>query len=336
MRVAVIGGAGFVGCNLAVRLLRSGHEVVIADNLSRTGSLANLGMLLEAAGPRPEFVCADVRDAAAMAAIMREHRPNAVAHLAGQVAVTISVADPGLDFDVNARGTLNVLEAARLHAPAARVLFTSTNKVYGDLARLAKATDATRHRLVDYPDGVDESFPTDAATPYGCSKLTGDLYVRDHAKTYGMATTVFRMSCIYGQHQNGTVDQGWVSWLAGRTLADQPITIYGDGLQVRDLLHINDLVEAMVLVLVDGRGAGEVFNVGGGPGNAVSVWREFGPMLAEITGRPQPQVTFAPRRTGDQDVYVSDLRRICSSLSWHPTIGPREGITGMVEQLRSG
>ncbi|TCO45857.1 NAD-dependent epimerase/dehydratase family protein [Actinocrispum wychmicini] len=316
-------------------LLRDDHDVVIVDSLSRSGSLANLNMLLDDAGSRLTFVCADVRDAAAMTAVVYDHQPDAVAHLAGQVAVTTSVTDPGLDFDINARGTLNVLEAVRTQAPAARVLFTSTNKVYGDLAPLTKARVETRYHLPDYPRGVDEDFPTDAATPYGCSKLAGDLYVRDYARTFGLATTVFRMSCIYGQWQNGTVDQGWVSWLTRRTLAREPITIFGDGMQVRDLLHVDDLVEAMLPVLIDGRAAGEVFNVGGGPDFSISVWREFGPLLAEITGQAEPEVAYEPRRAGDQDVYISDLGRIASALSWRPKISPKDGVARMVEWLRA-
>jgi CDP-paratose 2-epimerase len=336
MRTLITGGAGFIGCNLAAKLARDGNEVVIVDNLSRTGSDRNLAALLEdaTAGPRVEFRQMDVRDADACGVVVAETRPAAVAHLAGQVAVTDSVSDPVMDFEINARGTLNVLEAVRRNAPEARVVFTSTNKVYGTLLDLPIATTPTRYVLPDHPDGISETFPTNAATPYGCSKLTGDLYVRDFAQTYGLATTVFRMSCIYGRWQNGTVDQGWVNWLVRSAASRRPITIYGDGLQVRDLLHIDDLVDALCGAL-DGRcGAGQTFNVGGGPQFSLSIWAEFGAILEDLIGWA-PEVKYEGVRTGDQNVYISDIRKITQQLSWRPRIEPAEGIAEMVKWIRA-
>ncbi|MFC8532448.1 GDP-mannose 4,6-dehydratase [Streptomyces sp. NPDC057249] len=335
MRALVTGGAGFIGCNLTAALVRAGHEVTVVDNLSRRGSLRNLQALLEdpVAAERVDFRPVDVRDAEGLAAVVADCRPQAVAHLAAQVAVTDSVAHPAVDFEINARGTLNVLEAVRKHAADARVLFTSTNKVYGSLERLRTERTETRYVLPEHPDGIAEDFPTLATTPYGVSKLAADLYVQDYAYTYGLATTVFRMSCIYGKWQNGTVDQGWVSWLVKSTLLGNPVTIYGDGLQVRDLLHIDDLVAAMRRVLADGQGLGEVFNIGGGPEFSVSVWGEFGPLLAELAGRGVP-ATYEPRRTGDQDVYISDIRKARKLLGWKPERAPRDGIAEMTEWLR--
>ncbi|WP_055494452.1 GDP-mannose 4,6-dehydratase [Streptomyces sp. TP-A0356] len=335
MRALVTGGAGFIGCNLAAALVRAGHEVAVVDNLSRRGSLRNLQALMEdpVAAERVSFHPVDIRDADGLAAVMAEHRPDAVAHLAAQVAVTDSVTHPTVDFDINARGTLNVLEAVRRHAADARVLFTSTNKVYGSMEQLRTERAGTRHVLPDHPDGISEDFPTLAATPYGVSKLTADLYVRDYAYTYGLATTVFRMSCIYGKWQNGTVDQGWVSWLVKSALLGNPVTIYGDGLQVRDLLHVDDLVTAILSVVADGRGLGEVFNIGGGPEFSLSVWAEFGALLAELTERETP-ATYEARRTGDQDVYISDIRKARELLAWQPTRAPRDGIAEMTDWLR--
>jgi CDP-paratose 2-epimerase len=337
MRTLVTGGAGFIGCNLTTALVRRGHSVVVVDNLARAGSLDNLRALLDdpTIAPNVVFVPADVRDHDAIAGVVAEQAPNAVAHLAAQVTVTGSIADPVLDFDVNARGTVNVLEAVRLHAPKARLLFTSSNKVYGTLEHLRTVSNGSRYELPEHPEGVSEEFPAVAATPYGCSKLTADLYVQDYGRTYGLATTVFRVSCVYGRWQNGTVDQGWVSWLVTRALTGGAITICGDGLQVRDLLHVDDLVEAVLAVLERGRGTGQVFNVGGGPQFSLSVWREFGPLLEELVGRPLT-VAFAERRPGDQHVYMSDLRRVARELSWKPKTSPREGIGAMTEWLRAG
>lgn len=337
MRTLITGGAGFIGANLAARLAAEGHDLVVADNLSRPGSDRNLELLLAdpAVAEQVEFHQLDVRDGSALAGLVAATKPTAVAHLAGQVAVTDSMTDPAMDFDVNARGTLNVLEAVRLHAPEARLVYTSTNKVYGSLADQPVAKEETRYRLTELPDGISERHPTAAATPYGCSKLTGDIYVTDYAKSFGLNTTVFRMSCIYGPWQNGTVDQGWVSWLVRSAIGGREITIYGDGLQVRDLLHVDDLVEALTGAL-DGRcGSGEVYNVGGGPDNTLSVWGEFGPLLAELTGRPA-EVTYDDRRTSDQDVYISDIRKLGDQLGWKPRIAPRDGIAAMVEEINRG
>lgn len=337
MRVLITGGAGFIGANLTAALVRGGASVWVIDSLQREGSAANLERLLSdpALSPSIRFVHGDIRDFAMLERTVSEAKPDAVAHLAAQVAVTSSITDPRLDFDVNAGGTFNVLEAVRRLASAARFVYTSTNKVYGHLAGLRVQATPTRYFLPDYPGGVDERFLTNATTPYGCSKLAGDLYTRDYAHSYGLATTVFRMSCIYGRWQNGTVDQGWVSWMSTLAMADKPITVYGDGRQVRDLLHIDDLVSAMQAVLVHGRATpGSVFNIGGGPKNSLSVWAEFGSLLDQLTGR-KPRVSYEPPRLGDQRVYISDISAAERVLSWTPRIGLEEGIKGLVRELRS-
>jgi CDP-paratose 2-epimerase len=334
VRTLITGGAGFIGANLAARLCTLGHEVVIADNLSRHGSDRNLELLLSDPARRKslEFVRVDVRDGAALADLVAGQRPDAVAHLAAQVSVAGSLSDPSTDFDVNARGTLNLLEALRIHAPGAQLVYTSSNKVYGSLNGLSVHKTTTRYHLPDHPNGISELQPTAAATPYGCSKLAGDIYVTDYAHTFGLNTTVFRMSCIYGPWQNGTVDQGWVSWLVQSAVAGREITIYGDGLQARDLLHIDDLTDALIGALEGRCGSGEVYNVGGGPGFSLSVWAEFGPLLAELTGQDLA-VRYHARRTSDQDVYISDTSKLTDRLDWRPRIGPIDGITDMVKEI---
>lgn len=336
MRALITGGAGFIGCNLAASLARGGHTVVVADNLSRRGSAANLKSLAEdlVIAPLLEFCALDVRDPSACRALLASRQVDCVVHLAGQVAVTGSIADPVTDFDVNARGTLNILEAVRHECRDAHVLFASTNKVYGSLRQLGTVRLSSRYHLPDYPAGIPETLPTNAATPYGCSKLAADGYVRDYGRTFGLRTTVFRMSCIYGCHQNGTADQGWVSWFVRAALTNEPLTIYGDGLQVRDMLHVDDLVELMGAVLTTGVGAGDTFNVGGGPAFAMSVWAEFGGILEDVVGHPV-DVRFATRRLDDQDVYMSDISHVCATLPWTPRTAPREGVEEVAEWMRA-
>jgi CDP-paratose 2-epimerase len=332
MRTLITGGAGFIGCNLAAALASAGHHVVVVDNLQRPGSLDNLRHLLQAstAAGRIAFQRVDVRDRAACAALIAEDRVDAVVHLAAQVAVTTSITDPAADFDSNARGTLNVLEAVRRHAPDATVLFTSTNKVYGSLESATVERRPTRYVLPQYPEGIPEEFPAVPVTPYGCSKFAADCYVRDYARTYGLNTTVFRASCIYGRWQNGTTDQGWVSWFVRSAILDSELTIYGEGLQVRDLLHVDDLVDALGAALASGvGGAGETFNIGGGPDFSLSVWAEFGPLLSGILAR-RVRVRYEPCRPGDQQVWVTDIRKLSGALAWKPRRSPAEGIEELV------
>jgi CDP-paratose 2-epimerase len=337
LRALITGGAGFIGANLTAALVQSGGTVWVIDSLQRAGSAANLERLLSdpALGPSIRFVHGDIRDFTLLERTFSDAQPDAVAHLAAQVAVTSSIADPRLDFDVNASGTLNVLEAVRRFSPAAQFVYTSTNKVYGQLKELRVRATQTRYTLPDFPAGLDEGFPTNATTPYGCSKLAGDLYTRDYAHSYKLATTVFRMSCIYGRWQNGTVDQGWVSWMSALAVAGKPVTVYGNGRQVRDLLHIDDLVSAMVAVLVEGRAApGSVFNIGGGPANSWAVWAEFGSLLERLTGRQVP-VNYEPSRVGDQLAYISDISAAERVLGWTPRIGAEQGVRDLVYELQS-
>jgi CDP-paratose 2-epimerase len=246
--------------------------------------------------------------------------------MASQVAVTTSVVDPRTDFEINALGTFNVLEAVRAAAPGAVVFYASTNKVYGGMEDVAVVEEATRYHYRDLPGGVPESQTLDFHSPYGCSKGAGDQYVRDYARIYGLRTVVFRQSCIYGTRQFGVEDQGWVAHFCIAAVLGRPISIYGNGKQVRDVLWIEDLVRAYDLAIekID-VAAGKVYNIGGGSANAMSVWAEFGPLLEELAGHPIP-VEYGDWRPGDQPVYISDISRAQRELGWTPEVGLRDGI----------
>lgn len=325
----ITGGAGFVGSNLADALLGEGEPVVIADNLSREGVKYNVLWLRQKHGSLLRIETVDIRDARRMAALVQGARQ--VFHLAAQVAVTTSIEDPALDLKTNLLGTFNILEAARGMLAPPPILFTSTNKVYGELDGIAVRRNGA-YRYADDRRGIDENAPLDFHSPYGCSKGAADQYVRDYARIYGLPTVVFRMSCIYGTRQFGTEDQGWVAHFARSLLSGTPITVYGDGYQVRDILWIGDLVEAlreaMRRISVT---AGEAFNIGGGATNAVSV-RGVIERLIEITGKEVP-VTYAPWRPGDQKIYISDTARAVRLLGWRPTTPWTSGLARLVEWL---
>jgi CDP-paratose 2-epimerase len=330
MRALITGGAGFIGCNLAWHLASHGHTVRVLDNLARPGSERNLAWLRDTLGAL-DFVQADTRDASAVAAAAAGC--DAIFHFAAQVAVTSSVTEPLHDFEVNARGTLNVLEAARQSGSA--VFYTSTNKVYGGMDDVPVVELPTRYAYADLPEGASERQPLDFHSPYGCSKGCADQYVHDYARIYGLRTVVFRMSCIYGTRQFGNEDQGWVAHFLIAAVRGRPITIYGDGKQVRDLLYVDDLVRAFELAWerLDTT-AGRVYNIGGGPANTLAVWTEFGPLLAELLGRPIP-VQYGPWRPGDQKVYVTDVRRAAAEFGWAPTISAREGVTRLLRWVQA-
>jgi CDP-paratose 2-epimerase len=275
----VTGGAGFIGTNYVHRLLMRGERVVVLDNLSRHGSRLNVEWLQQTCrGTRLALTVGDVRDVSTVLACARE--ADVVVHLGGQVAVTASVHDPRGDFEANAVGTLNALEAARVSGRDPIFLYASTNKVYGPLADVPLVEEPTRWRYRDLPGGCAESQSLDFASPYGCSKGAGDQYVRDYARTFGLRTVVFRQSCIYGPRQFGIDGQGWLAWMMLTALAGRRMTVYGDGKQTRDVLYVDDLLDAYDAAVdrID-TAAGQVYNIGGGPENVVAVWAEFGPML---------------------------------------------------------
>ena len=322
----ITGGAGFIGSNYVSRLLqRGGVHVTIYDNLSRRGASANLSWMEDTYG-RDSFrlVVGDVRDAALLTATCRT--AEVIIHLASQVAVTTSVLHPREDFEINALGSFNVLEAARYAETNPIVLYASTNKVYGGMEEVRVREATTRYEYQDFPMGIPESQPLDFHSPYGCSKGAGDQYMRDYQRIYGLRTVVFRQSCIYGPRQFGVEDQGWVAWFVIAALMGRPITIYGDGKQVRDLLYVDDLLDGYDAAVerIDSA-AGGVYNLGGGPQNVLSVWSEFGPMLQDMLGREIP-VQRSDWRPGDQRIFVSDIRKAARELSWHPKVGVRAGI----------
>ena len=330
----ITGGAGFVGANLAHRLLSAGRPVLVFDNLSRPGVERNLAWLRERHPAGLEATIADVRDAKAVARAVA--RARQVFHFAAQVAVTTSLVDPRHDFEINALGTLNVLEAIRAQAEPPPVVITSTNKVYGGLEDIAIGV-AGQHYAPEVAaiaeHGIAEDRPLDFHSPYGCSKGTADQYVRDYARSYGLRTVVFRMSCIYGQRQFGTEDQGWVAHFLLRAIDGKPITVYGDGRQVRDVLYVDDLVDAFLLAERDiDRIAGRAFNIGGGPRNVVSLLDLLG-RIEQLDGR-RPVVSFADWRTGDQRWYVSDPRRFAAATGWTPRIDAQQGIERLYRWLR--
>jgi CDP-paratose 2-epimerase len=327
--VAILGGAGFIGSNLADAVMRDGADVIVFDNLSRPGVERNLSWLAARHAARLHFVAGDVRDPDAVASVVRD--AGAVVHLAAQVAVTSSLVDPLDDFAVNAQGTLTVLEAIRRLAPATPLIFASTNKVYGALADLEMTEQADRYVPVR-SRGIDESRPLAFCTPYGCSKGTADQYVLDYAHSFGLRTAVLRKSCIYGPRQFGTEDQGWVAHFLIRALRGEPIVIYGDGKQVRDVLHVADAVSAYRSVLrnID-RLSGQAFNLGGGVENAVSLLVVL-EEIAAITGR-EITVTHAERRTGDQAYFVADTTALTDRVGWRPGIEWRTGLRDLADWL---
>ena len=332
MRTLITGGAGFIGSNLAAHHLSKGNQVTVFDNLSRPRTQHNLDWLRNSvskpANAALNFEHGDIRDFDGLRAAMTAARPDFVAHLASQVAVTTSVKNPREDFEINALGTFNVLEAARAQAAPPAVLYSSTNKVYGGMEDVVVELDPSgmRYRYRDFPNGIDETRPLDFHSPYGCSKGAGDQYVRDYARIYGLRTVVIRQSCIYGERQFGVEDQGWVAHFIIAAAYNRPISIYGDGKQVRDMLHVNDLI-----ALYDAAyskldvASGEVFNGGGGIDNTLAIWAEFGPYLAELAGHPIP-ITHGDWRPGDQPVFVSDNGKAGRVLGWKPKIAVRDGI----------
>jgi CDP-paratose 2-epimerase len=334
--VLVTGGAGFIGSNLADRLARDGHEVIVYDALARPGVEANLAWLQARHPRRVSAVVADLRDEGELNRAAAE--AGAVFHLAAQVAVTTSMVDPGTDFAVNLGGTFAVLEALRRRrgGEPAPIVFASTNKVYGDLADVALELENEAYAPRDpvlRANGIGEDRPLDFHTPYGCSKGAADQYVLDYARSFGLPTAVLRMSCIYGPRQMGTEDQGWIAHFLIRALRGEPISVYGDGRQVRDALDVGDAVEAYLAAWARiGAVAGRAFNLGGGPANAVSL-RQVIAFIGELTGRPV-EARYAEQRAGDQRYYVSDTRRAARELGLGPARPWREGVSALARWLR--
>ena len=331
--ILITGGAGFIGSNLAHHLLSAGHRVRLLDNLSRTGVERNLQWLMETHGDLVDIEVPDVRNYSIVKQAVKD--ASQIFHFAAQVAVTSSLIDPREDFEINARGTLNLLEAVRTTENPPPLVFTSTNKVYGTLSDLEFTKQATRYVPVEpsiRERGIAENRSLDFHSPYGCSKGAADQYVVDYARTFRVPALVFRMSCIYGPHQRGNEDQGWVAHFVIRSIAGQPITIYGDGRQVRDLLFIDDLVDAFLVAQRNmNKLAGNAFNIGGGPANSISLL-ELLDLLAGLHGG-ELSICFEDWRAADQRYYVSDTSKFSELTGWTPRVGVNEGVRRLYEWM---
>lgn len=333
MKILVTGGAGFIGSHIAEYYAKKENSVVVFDNLSREKTSTYNWNYLKKNYKNIQLVKGDIRNFHEIINVVR--CVDAIFHTAAQVAVIASVKDPQTDFDVNAIGTFNVLEAARNSKNDPAIIYCSTNKVYGENVNKIPIKEKKSRYVFDnknFRNEISESFSIDLCehTPYGCSKLTGDLYVQDYGKLYGLKTGIFRMSCIYGTRQFGTEDQGWVAYFTISTLKGNPLTIYGDGKQVRDVLYISDLLDAYNKFLENGhRLKGEVFNMGGGPKNTLSLI-ELLDILEKKTGK-RSKLSFEDWRPSDQKVYISDISKAQEKLKWSPKISPEEGIDSLIK-----
>jgi len=337
MKILITGGCGFLGSNLSAAALERDAELMVFDNLSRTGSAQNLDWLRGQGAFT--HVHGDIRNFNDVTRTIRDFRPDAVFHVAGQVAMTTSIANPRMDFEVNAMGSLNVLEAVRDHAPDAALLYSSSNKVYGDLEYIDYQETETRYVDPAHPQGLDENTPLEFQSPYGCSKGTADQYMQDFARVYGVKTLVFRHSSMYGSRQFGTFDQGWIAWFCGQAvkasqgLLDKPFTIAGNGKQVRDVLEARDMARLYFAGLDHiERAQGQVLNVGGGMENSLSLLELFA-LLEELTDTQLHYEKLEPRFS-DQRIFVADLAKASALLDWSPQVTAREGIGDAVAWAR--
>lgn len=336
MKLLITGGCGFVGSHLAADAITHQDELLVLDNLSRYGTDQNLQWLRSQGAF--QFAECDIRHPDAVRRLLADFRPDAIFHLAGQVAMTTSIQDPKLDFETNALGTFNLLEAMRQHAPDATLLFASTNKVYGDLDQFDYQETETRYVCIDRPDGIDETQPLDFSTPYGCSKGAADQYVLDYARTYDLKTAVFRHSSIYGGRQFSTYDQGWIGWfcqqavLQKRGQLKEPFTLSGSGKQVRDVLHVDDVKRLYRGAIRDINSIkGEVFNIGGGKENSLSLLELL--RLCEDHLETSLNFRHLPKRPSDQAVFIADLSKVKQRLGWSPEICVRDGVIPVLERV---
>jgi CDP-paratose 2-epimerase len=319
----ITGGCGFIGTNAATHYLKKGYKVIAFDNLSRVGAKENLNWLRKQGG-NFVFVKGDIRDDKKLLETFRKYKPDLVLALAAQVTMVTSVTNPREDFEINALGTFNTLEAMRKTESKAAAIYSSTNKVMGDLAYIPIVEKEKRY---DYKDikGVDENFPLNFHGPYGCSKGCGDQYFLDYSRIFGLNTIVFRQSGIYGPHQFGIEEQGWLAWFCNALLFDKPVTIFGDGKQVRDVLYIDDLLRAFDLAVMNiKKTRGKAYNIGGGPKFSLSIWELF-EILEKLAGK-KFNYSFRSWRPGDQKIYISDISKAKKDFGWQPLVSPEEGV----------
>lgn len=328
-KVLITGGAGFIGTHTADFYLGNGAEVTIFDNFSRKGTHENVSWLKDKHKDKKlNVIEGDLRTQGVLDKTVKGQ--DLVVHTAAQVAVTTSVRNPREDFETNALGTFNLLESLRVNSPGTVLIYTSTNKVYGELANIKVGRKKAGYFYEDFPQGISESQSLDFHSPYGCSKGAAEQYVHDYSRIYGLKTVVFRQSCIYGTRQFGIEDQGWVSWFTIASILDKPMTIYGDGNQVRDVLFVSDLVTAFDLAFkgID-RANGQVYNIGGGPKNSLSILGLLRVLEEKLGKKIVP--SYSNWRPGDQKVYVSDIKKVKRELDWKPEVSVDEGLTLLVD-----
>ncbi|MBN1405766.1 MAG: SDR family NAD(P)-dependent oxidoreductase [Candidatus Omnitrophica bacterium] len=329
MKVLITGGCGFIGCNIANIYSKRGDKVIVLDDLSRMGSEKNLEWLKQT--QKIDFIKQDISDYKGLKAAVKKNKDvDVIYHMAAQVAVTTSVTDPRRDFEINAQGTFNLLEAVREFQLNPVIIYASTNKVYGEMLDLKITDKNNTYQYLDLKNGISETRQLDFHSPYGCSKGSADQYVLDYARIYGINTAVMRQSCIYGQRQFGVEDQGWVAHFTICAVLNRPITIYGDGKQVRDVLCVDDLVGLFDLAYRNiNKIKGAAFNIGGGINNQMSLL-ELISMLENKLNR-KIEVKYAPWRPGDQKIYVSDISKAKEILGWQPKISKEKGIDMLIE-----
>jgi CDP-paratose 2-epimerase len=338
MKYLVTGGCGFLGSNIASEILRQSHELVVFDSLYRFGSYQNLEWLKKQGDF--EFIHGDIRNTNDVERTVSTHKPDVIYHLAGQVAMTTSIADPRMDFEVNVGGSFNLLNAVRLYSPESAVIYSSTNKVYGDLEQFSYRETETRYECIDKPNGFDESVNLDFHSPYGTSKGSADQYMLDFARIYGLKTAVFRHSSMFGGRQFATFDQGWLGWFTQKAIeikkgtAKEPFTISGNGKQVRDLLYASDCVELYLQAAekIDSI-KGQAFNIGGGINNSSSLLELFAFLEKELDITMQYQQL--PPRESDQRVFVADIEKAKRLIGWKPDVKKEDGIKNMIDWVLS-
>jgi CDP-paratose 2-epimerase len=328
--ILITGGCGFIGSNASSSYSKKGYQVIVYDNLSRIGAKENLNWLKK--DKNITFIKGDIRNNKKLEKTFRKYKPNLVLHLAAQVTMVTSVKKPREDFEINAIGTFNVLEALRKESPEAALLYTSTNKVYGEMNDLETVEKEKRYGYKNF-DGISENRNIDPHGPYGCSKCTGDQYVLDWARIYGLKTVVFRQSGIYGPHQFGIEEQGWLAWFINSLLFNRPVTIYGDGKQVRDVLCIDDVLNAYDAALTNiNTTRGKAYNIGGGLDYSLSIWELF--EIIEKLDNNKFKYSFGDWRPGDQKVYISEISKAKKDFNWSPKVSPQEGVEKLYNWIK--
>lgn len=329
MNILITGGLGFIGINTTLRYANKGDNIVLFDNLNKVGSLDNLRLLKNY--PNVKFIKGDLRIYNDVKSVFKDNMFDLIFHLGGQTAVTTSLENPKMDFESNTIGTFNILECMREYVPKSKLIFTSTNKVYGNLNSRNLTESNKRYVFKDNINGIDETENLDFYSPYGCSKGAADQYVRDYHRIYGLDTVVLRQSCIYGKYQNGTEDQGWVAWFIKRFIEGGNITIFGDGKQVRDILYIDDLIDLYELI-VDKTKGGEIYNVGGGIGNTTSIL-EILDLLNEKLPKNKVVISYGDERDGDQKIFISS-NKLIKELNWYPKVSIDSGVDKLITYLK--